>query len=224
MPLSPPTSNRRRVHTRAVRYEGFRLEDGQYEIDALLTDIKDDDVQLASGTRPRGVPVHDMGVRVRFNADFVITAVEASTDWAPYMGGCETIAPAYERLVGVSLLQGFRNALRERVGGIAGCTHLTELLAGLPTAAIQMRSGEVDETQGIDGNMPFQLDRCHALATTSETVRNYYPRWYRADPVVPAQALAQWRSPKDAVVPAQAGAQRRSPQDTGFPPARERQE
>jgi hypothetical protein len=27
--------------------------------------------------------------------------------------------------------------------------------------------------------MPFQLDRCHALETTSETVRRYYPRWYR---------------------------------------------
>jgi hypothetical protein len=26
---------------------------------------------------------------------------------------------------------------------------------------------------------PFQLDRCHALETSTDTVRRYYPRWYR---------------------------------------------
>ena len=26
---------------------------------------------------------------------------------------------------------------------------------------------------------PFQLDRCHALEHTTETVRRYYPKWYR---------------------------------------------
>jgi hypothetical protein len=32
----------------------------------------------------------------------------------------------------------------------------------------------------IEGDeRPFQLDRCHALETTTDTVRRYYPRWYR---------------------------------------------
>jgi hypothetical protein len=26
---------------------------------------------------------------------------------------------------------------------------------------------------------PFQLDRCHALDTTGDVVRRYYPKWYR---------------------------------------------
>jgi hypothetical protein len=29
------------------------------------------------------------------------------------------------------------------------------------------------------GDKPFQLDRCHALETTTDTVRRYYPQWYR---------------------------------------------
>jgi len=30
-----------------------------------------------------------------------------------------------------------------------------------------------------DGSTPFQLDKCHALETTTETVRRWYPKWYR---------------------------------------------
>ena len=26
---------------------------------------------------------------------------------------------------------------------------------------------------------PYQLDRCHALESHSETVKRFYPRWYR---------------------------------------------
>ena len=179
MPLSPPLTQRYRMHTRSIRYEGFRRDDGAYEIEARIIDVKDIDYTLASGVRRAGDPVHDMNVRVTFDSDFVITDVEACSDWVPYPGGCETIGSAYERMVGLSLMQGFRNALRERLGGIDGCTHITELLGGLPTAAIQMRAGEVRETDGANGNKPFQLDRCHALVTTSETVRRYYPRWHR---------------------------------------------
>jgi hypothetical protein len=174
MPLSPTTIPRQRVHTREVRFEGFRRADGLHEIVARITDVKDEDSQLASGMRSGGDPVHDMSIRVAFDGEFTIVEVDTCSDWVPYFGGCDTIGPAYQKLVGLSLLQGFRNAVRERLGGVLGCTHITELLSGLPTAAIQMRAGEVDETMGVNGNQPFQLDRCHALTTTGETVRRYY--------------------------------------------------
>jgi len=29
------------------------------------------------------------------------------------------------------------------------------------------------------GGRPFQLGHCHALETSTETVRRYYPKWYR---------------------------------------------
>jgi len=179
MPLSPSLAPRQRLHTREIRYDGFKHADGSYEIEARLVDVKDNDYVLASGVRKGGDPVHDMSVRVTYTADFVITGVEACSDWVPYPGSCDTIAPAYARLVGVSLLQGFRNALRERLGGVEGCTHITEMLGGLPTAAVQMRASEVRETDDTDGVKPFQLDRCHALVTTGAAVRRYYPRWYR---------------------------------------------
>ena len=39
-------------------------------------------------------------------------------------------------------------------------------------------AGEMPEERE-DGRKPFQLDQCHALDTTSETVRKWYPKWHR---------------------------------------------
>src|SRR5258706_11671404 len=116
MPLSHPHVDRQRVHTRDIRYEGFVRADGVYEIVARIVDVKDSDFLLASGLRRGGDPVHDMSVRVAFDADFTIVDVEACSDWVPYPGECNTIGPAYRKLIGLSLLQGFRNALRDRLG------------------------------------------------------------------------------------------------------------
>ena len=173
-------SSRQRLHTRTITLQGYRLDDGRYELEGSITDVKDADYQLASGLRRAGDPVHAMTVCVRFNADYVIEAVAAQSDRVPYTGSCDTIGPAYRQLVGLCLLRGFRKALMDRMGGVAGCSHMTELLSVFPTAALQMRSGEIDETQGRNGQQPFQLEKCHALQVTGETVQKYYPRWYKS--------------------------------------------
>lgn len=189
MPLPAPHPNRQRIHTREVRYEGFRRDDDAYEVDARITDVKDADYTLITGLRHAGDPVHALSVRVVFDRNYVITDVEASSDWVPYPGACGEIAPAYKRLIGLSLMRGFRNALRERLGGTEGCTHISEMLGGLPTAAVQMRAGEVHELDIGDGGQPFQLDRCHALVTTGPTVKRYYARWYRPGLATPVEAV-----------------------------------
>jgi hypothetical protein len=101
----------------------------------------------------------------------------------PYPGGCETIAPAYKRLIGLNLAKIFGKTVRQLFGDVKGCTHLTEMLVGFPTAAIQTFAGEVPEERE-DGRKPFQLDQCHALDTSGETVRKWYPKWYE-NPRVP---------------------------------------
>ena len=60
------------------------------------------------------------------------------------------------------------------MGGVHGCTHLTELLGYLPTAAVQTFAG-LRKREDEGDEKPFQLDRCHALETTTDTVREYYP-------------------------------------------------
>lgn len=168
------------LHTRRVRYEGYKRADGLWDIEAHLTDIKNHDYQLKTGVRRAGQPVHSMWLRLTIDRKFNITDAAASSDAVPYPGGCETIAPAYRKLVGLNLAGDFRKNVRKLFGGVRGCTHLTEMLAGMPTAAIQSFAGEMKEEQA-DGSKPFQLDQCHALQTTSETVRQWYPKWYRKE-------------------------------------------
>lgn len=178
MPLSLPKVARSRAHLRRIEVEGFLREDGLLELDARLTDLKDRDMQLASGLRKHGDPLHDLMVRVTLDKNFSIIDVEACSDWVPYLGACDTIGPAYRRLVGLNLLRGFRRTVSEMFADVRGCSHLTELLFSLPTAAIQTFATFRRENDD-SGDKPFQLDRCHALETSSPTVLQYYPRWYR---------------------------------------------
>jgi len=177
MPLSSAAVDRSRLHVRAVTYEGYRRDDDLFDIEGHLTDVKDHDYALLTGVRRAGEPVHDMWIRLTIGGDYLIRAIEVRTDEMPYPGACDLITPAYDKLVGASLLHGFRRTLQEAMGGVRGCSHLTELLSHAPTAAIQMFAGLRREIEGDE--RPFQLDRCHALETTTETVRRYYPRWYR---------------------------------------------
>lgn len=182
MPLPAAAVSRTRVHTRRILLEGWRRDDGLWDIEARLTDTKDHDYPLASGLRPMGEPVHDLWVRVSIDREMNIADAAASFDAVPYAGACDTIAPVYRQLVGRNLFRGFRREVGELFATVRGCSHLTELLNSLPTAAIQTFASETRDTDGqTPGVQPFQLDQCHALATTSETVRRYYPHWFRSN-------------------------------------------
>ena len=178
MPLSTPQGPRRRIHVRRIELEGYLRDDGLYEVEASLTDTKDVDYPLSSGLRKAGVPVHLMRVRIVFDTGFNILEAEACSDGVPFVGYCDTIGPAYRKLVGLNLTRGFRRAVGEMFADIRGCTHMSELLLSLPTAAIQTYATFLREHEDQD-EKPFYLDGCHAMESSGELVREYYPKWYR---------------------------------------------
>lgn len=178
MPLPITEVERELRHTRRVRFEGYRRADGLWDIEAHLTDVKNHDYPLQTGVRRAGQPIHEMWVRITIDRALNVVDALAVSDAVPYPGGCEQAPPHYRKLIGLNLRRGFRRKAHELLGGVQGCTHLTEMLAGLPTAAIQTFAGEAREDRG-DGAKPFQLDQCLALETSSETVRRWYPKWHR---------------------------------------------
>nr|WP_230941959.1 DUF2889 domain-containing protein [Burkholderia stagnalis] len=190
MPLSEPVPRQLR-HRRAIRAEAYEREDGLWDIEACLTDHKPRDVALASGIRPNGLPIHELWLRVTIDRDLNIVDAEASSEWVPYPGHCQSANPAYRALVGLNLFRHFRRDANRLLSGVAGCSHLTELCAVLPTAAIQAFAGDVwsvqegggerpDHDDGAPAEPPFQLGRCRALRFDGEVVQQFYPRWYGA--------------------------------------------
>lgn len=184
MQSAPASDGRTKLHRRTVALEAFLRDDGAVDLEAELTDVKPTDLKLQSGVRPAGEPVHRMRLRITVDTrTFCVTAAEAVSERVPYPGYCEPASAAYQAMVGLNLMKGFRRELRERLAGIKGCTHLTELAQQLPTLAIQAMAGSAiarraqeESERGL--RKPFQLDSCQALRADSEAVRRYYPKWY----------------------------------------------
>jgi hypothetical protein len=178
-PGAQPGPARTRLHARTLRLEGFRRDDGLWDIEGHLTDVKD----YAFGTAvvtPAGTPIHDMWMRITVDRTLTIVDAEARMQARPYPGHCEQITPDYRKLVGLRIAPGFTNAVRTVLGGREGCAHLTEMVASLATTAFQTLAGERSSLP--DDVQPPHLDRCHALDTRGPVVREFYPRWYRGTP------------------------------------------
>jgi len=180
MALPTAASERQLKHRRSIDVHIYARGNGLWEVDARLIDTKTRDAQLAGVVRPAGTPIHEMLLRLVVDEQLNILEAGSQTLWMPYPAHCEDHGDAYAGLAGLNLLRGFRQAVVQRLGGVQGCTHITELTQVLPTAVIQAFAGEVIDTrQGSGDEPPFQIDRCHALRSEGEAVRQYYPRWHR---------------------------------------------
>ncbi len=178
MPLTEPT-DRERLHDRHVHCTGYRRADGMWDIEGHLVDTKTYGFDNAHrGRIEPGVPVHQMWLRITVDDALVIQAVEAATEHAPYRI-CPDITPNYQRLVGLRLGPGLRREVAQRVGGVEGCTHLSELIGPMATTAFQTMSARRRSKQATQpGRKPRFLDTCHAHASTSVVVKEFYPRHY----------------------------------------------
>lgn len=179
MSLPPASQQRRLEHRRQFDIQVFSRDDGLWEVDAVICDVRPQPTPLATGIRPAGHPVHDMLLRLVVDETLQIQDAGSQTRAMPYQGICTEHGDAYRRLIGLRLGRGFRRAAIERLGGVQGCTHLTELAQVLPTAVMQAMAGKVFDTRGAGDDKPFQIDGCHALRSDGEAVRLHYPRWYR---------------------------------------------
>jgi Protein of unknown function (DUF2889) len=182
MPLPNSPGTRRHLHTRIIKIDGYERDDGLFEIEGHLTDVKHFDVNAAHFSRKAGDPVHDMKLRLTVDGEMNIVDAFAVTDGMPYIDECNKITPDYrEKLKGQKIAAGFRVFLAGLFGKLKGCAHMTELLGSMAPAAIQAMYGQ-GRAKVIDPDKkPFQLDGCHALDTRGPVVAKFYPRWYQPE-------------------------------------------
>lgn len=183
MPLPPPTADRQPSHRRTITVQSYARSDGLWDIEGHLTDVWPHPLPVASGERPAGEPLHEMWLRLTVDRQATIVAAEAATDAGPYGAACGVIAPDYSQLVGLRIARGYRDGLRQRFARTAGCTHITELATVMGSAAMQAMWGVMQTDPEV---RPLSIDGCHALKVSGETVKTYFPRWYRPEPDKPA--------------------------------------
>ncbi|PWW46439.1 DUF2889 domain-containing protein [Melaminivora alkalimesophila] len=177
MPLPPPVPRIAR-HIRRVHYQGFERDDGLWDIEGELHDSKTTPVpsltERGAEIAP-GAPIHHMWLRVTVDTQLVVRAIASSMDAHP-LGGCTEAERGLQAMVGCSMARGWRQAIQERLGGVAGCTHLRELLFNLATAAFQSVQGAFRSPPDV---LPRHLDQCTGWALSGEGVREHYPQFYR---------------------------------------------
>lgn len=183
MSLSTPAP-RRKLHTRSIHCEGFRRDDGLWDIEASIVDTKsyayDEPLR---GRREAGDPVHHMRIRLTLDEQMTVRAIEVAMPATPY-GTCQTAAPAFQKLVGARIGAGWRRAVNSAVGGTVGCTHVRELLFPMATVAFQTMGGWSEAEAAVEqlppddgGERPYFIDGCKAWAADGEVVARFYPRF-----------------------------------------------
>jgi len=180
MPLSP-AAPRKLLHTRTVTCHGYQRDDGLWDIEGHLVDVKTYDFDNDHRKVVKvGEPVHEMWLRLTIDDDMQIREAEAATDYAPY-AMCPDITPRFALLEGLRIGPGFHREIQKRVGGVKGCTHLVELLRPLATAAFQTlvakrrkRESDSDTPPG----RPLFINTCHAHASDSPEVKRRWPAFY----------------------------------------------
>lgn len=180
MPLSK-ASPRQHMHTRDIKCEAYKRDDGMWDIDGIITDTKSYsfDNYERDGIAA-GEPLHQMRVRVTIDNDMVVQAAEAVTEASPFKM-CGDIAPDYSKLVGLRIGPGWRKNVLQRMGGTHGCTHISDLVLGpLAVTAFQavIPAREKRLAEPTDGAKPPTLNTCHALAASSPVVKRRWPSFH----------------------------------------------
>ncbi len=174
---------REKKHHRKIDCSGYLREDGLWDIEAHLTDVRSYDCGYDSSHRngliKAGEAVHDLWLRITTDLDFVIHDVCASSELTPF-AICPQAAQEMRSLVGIQMGAGWMKQVRQRIGSRNSCTHLMDLLSQISATAYQTLHAALEErdAQQQSRDKPPILDTCIALSTEGEVVRKRWPEFY----------------------------------------------
>jgi len=177
-------NDRELVHVRQITCRAFRLKNGFLEIEATLGDEKSQEVAFRSRSPVRpGEFMHRMSLSIVIDGDYLIHDVKAHTETAPW-AMCGGTDPAYRRLIGLRIGPGFTQQVRELLGGVQGCTHVTELVAqaantymqaSWPDRIARQMTVDPDPRRWPDKSTLTFVNHCHAWRQDGETLIQEYP-------------------------------------------------
>ncbi len=175
---------RAEIHTRRIEIKGYRRDDGLFDIEGHMQDRRPTAFEMSEGWRSADQAMHDLWIRLTIDRGFNVISAEAAMPTGAF-SVCHEIAPNFASLKGLRIGPGWNKAVRERVGGVRGCTHIVEMLSQVATTAIQSLWDEAEPagTTGTEGmqQRTQQLNSCHAYRSDGPMVRRFYPAQYSGE-------------------------------------------
>jgi hypothetical protein len=155
-------------------------------------------------TEPLDLPtIHDLELAVTVSLnDFVVRSVRVGFHTYPH-AECADITEAHEALVGLSIGRGWNAAIRDRLGGPAGCTHLRELARQMGPVLLQaafsarVRARREEGVDAVDDRraramLPMIADTCHVWATGGVAEEKLERGWRPGTTPVPVPPLSEF--------------------------------
>lgn len=123
------------VHTRKIEINTFDLDDHRILVEGELEDTRRPPSSEESETGP--FLVHHLIARIWVQGpDLTISAVDAEMKRIPRQE-CPEVLRAVQKLVGIKIITGFTQKVKDLIGNVRGCSHLTNLFLTLGPVAVQ---------------------------------------------------------------------------------------
>ncbi|MEL0637313.1 MULTISPECIES: DUF2889 domain-containing protein [Marinomonas] len=131
-------SNRKLMHRRRIESDAYLRDDGLWDIEAHMKDLKPYDVyrEYDGSLVPEGTSFHDISVKLTVDDRFLIHAIEVEMAAFPFPS-CSGAVPSFEKIKGTRIGPGWSRWLKKTFEGNVGCTHVLELLPVAATTAFQ---------------------------------------------------------------------------------------
>ena len=176
---------RKLLHNRNINFKGYIRDDELFEIEAELIDTKNYNFQnYDRGTIKKDEPIHQMKIKLVLDENLFIIDAVAKTENSPY-SICKDANSNFRKIIGLQIKSGWKKELAKLIGGTNGCTHITELLSSVATAAFQTiypykskQKKENKTTLSQNLEKPLLLGTCHAFDPKSEVVKRLWPKWH----------------------------------------------
>jgi hypothetical protein len=163
------------VHTRNIEIHAYDLGENRVLIEGKLADTRPS--QSSPGeSRSEPAIIHDLIARIWVQGpDLTISAAEAVMDQIP-REMCPEVLPGIQKLVGLKIVTGFTQKVKDLIGDVKGCSHLTNLFLILGPVAVQgywAAYGRRAGARSLD-NPAFSrvLDSCHVWRSDGPYVRS----------------------------------------------------
>jgi len=170
-----------KVHTRQITIETWTAADGIIVEGRLKDDRLADTYALSGGRRAPGT-VHHMIVTLHVTGPpLVVAAVAVDLPGVPYED-CRETAASLQAVVGMPIVAGFTAAVKQRLGGVHGCAHLTTLLLAMAPAAVQgfwaaaATDARVVEAAPATVMESYLIDTCHVWRRNGPRAKALYDK------------------------------------------------